>query len=125
MSATEKTQPIRLLMVDDDEDLLEMMKERFERSGMKVFATGKGLDALNLAADERIDIALFDINLPDANGLELLAKLKEQHPDIEVIMLTAHASVDSASDGHALGRVRLLDQAVPFQRAGSPYPESV
>ena len=96
MSATEKTLPIRLLMVDDDEALLEMMQQRFERTGMKVFATTKGLDAINIAAEERVDIALLDINLPDANGLELLTKLKEQHPDIEVIMLTAHASVDSA-----------------------------
>src|SRR6266498_497907 len=72
MSATEKTPPIRLLVVDDDETLLEMMKQRFERIGMNVLATTKGLESLNIAEAERIDIALLDINLPDSNGLELL-----------------------------------------------------
>src|ERR1051325_4306240 len=96
MSAPEKTSPIRLLVVDDDEVLLEMLKERFERKGMKVIATTKGSEALNLVSQMRIDIALLDVGLPDVNGLELLTQLKEQHPDMEVIMLTAHGSIESA-----------------------------
>jgi DNA-binding NtrC family response regulator len=113
MSALEKPLPIRLLAVDDDETLLEMMQQRFERSGFKFFATTKGLEAANLAAEEQIDVALLDINLPDANGLEVLAKLKEQHPDIEVIMLTAHASVDSALTAMRSGAYDYLTK--PFQ----------
>jgi DNA-binding NtrC family response regulator len=114
MSSAEKTIPIRLLVVDDDEALLEMMQQRFERTGMKVFATTTGSEALNLAAHERIDIALLDINLPDANGLELLTKLKEQHPDIEVIMLTAHAGVDSALTAMRSGAYDYLTKPFHF-----------
>ncbi len=114
MSAPEKTLPIQLMIVDDDETLLEMMQERFERTGMKVFATTKGLEALDVAAAERIDIALLDINLPDTNGLELLTKLKEQHPEIEVIMLTAHASVDSALTAMRAGAYDYLTKPFHF-----------
>src|ERR1019366_9290847 len=77
-------------------------------------ATTKGLEALTLAADEPIDIALLDIDLPDANGLDLLAKLKEQHPDIEVIMLTAHASVDTALTAMRSGAYDYLTKPFHF-----------
>src|ERR1043166_5080067 len=96
MSIPDKQPAIRLLVVDDDETLLEMMQQGFERKGMKVFATGTGMGALDIAGAGRIDIALLDVNLPDANGLELLTKLKDQHPDLAVIMLAAHASIENA-----------------------------
>ena len=114
MAATEKILPIHLLVVDDDETLLEMMQQRFERTGMKVFAATKGVEAINLASGERIDVALLDINLPDANGLDLLAKLKEQHPELEVIMLTAHASVDSALTAMRSGAYDYLTKPFHF-----------
>lgn len=96
MTTTEKPLVIRLLVVDDDEALLEMMREHFDRKGTKVITAGVGADALKLAADGRFDVALLDVNLPDMNGLELLNQLKEQHPEIEAIMLTAHASIETA-----------------------------
>jgi DNA-binding NtrC family response regulator len=99
--------------VDDDETLLEMMQQRFERSGMQFFSTTKGLEASTIAAEEQVDVILLDINLPDANGLELLTKLKEQHPDVEIIMLTAHASVDSALTAMRSGAYDYLTK--PFQ----------
>src|SRR3954468_16874332 len=76
MSAPDKTPAIRLLVVDDDETLLEMMRERFERRGMKVFVTLQGGEALNIAMQERIDVVLLDVGLPDVSGLELLAQLR-------------------------------------------------
>ena len=76
--SNERTTPIRLLLVDDDETLIETMARRFERKGMDVAAARTAGQALDLAAERRFDVALVDLNLPDMSGVELLAKLKEQ-----------------------------------------------
>ncbi|MBI1830813.1 MAG: sigma-54-dependent Fis family transcriptional regulator [Planctomycetes bacterium] len=96
MAANEKPRTIHLLVVDDDENLLDMMREHFDHKGIKLATASRGGDALTIAEQGRFDVALLDISLPDINGLELLAKFKEQHPEMEIIMLTAHAGLDSA-----------------------------
>lgn len=114
MAASEKTPAIRLLVVDDDESLLEMMRERFDRKGTKIVTTTRGAQALDLADQHRFDIALLDVSLPDINGLELLAHLKEKHPEIEVIMLTAHASLESAIQAMKSGAYDYLTKPFHF-----------
>jgi DNA-binding NtrC family response regulator len=114
MAATEKSATIRLLIVDDDENLLQMMKERFDRKGTKLATATCGADALKLADDGRFDIALLDVNLPDMNGVELLVKLKEQHPEMEVIMLTAHGSIENAIQAMKSGAYDFLTKPFHF-----------
>jgi len=112
--ATDKPLTIRLLVVDDDEDLLEMMRERFDRKGIKIATASRGADALTLAGQQRFDIALLDVGLPDLGGLELLNKLKEQLPELEVIMLTAHAGLDSAIQAMKSGAYDYLTKPFHF-----------
>src|SRR5438132_1193679 len=114
MATAEKPLTIRLLVVDDDETLLEMMRQRFERKGTKITTASCGGDALKLADEGRFDIALLDVSLPDINGLELLNKLKEQHPEMECIMLTAHASLDSAIQAMKSGAYDFLTKPFHF-----------
>src|SRR5262249_32720255 len=114
MAPNEKPLTIRLLVVDDDEALLEMMRERFDRKGIKIATTPRGADALKLASDGRFDVALLDVSLPDIHGLELLNRLKEQHPEMEVIMLTAHASVESAIQAMTSGAYDYLTKPFHF-----------
>jgi DNA-binding NtrC family response regulator len=114
MATAEKPLTVRLLVVDDDETLLEMMRERFDRKGVKIATATRGADALTLAAEERFDVALLDVNMPDMNGLELLARLKERHPEMEVIMLTAHASVEAAIQAMKSGAYDFLTKPFHF-----------
>ncbi len=114
MAATEKSLTIRLLVVDDDDTLLEMMTQRFDRKGIKIITAATGADALTLASQGRFDVALLDVGLPDINGLELLAKLKEQHPEMEVIMLTAHGSIETAIQAMKAGAYDFLTKPFHF-----------
>lgn len=77
---TDKQPTIRLLVVDDDKSLLEMMRERFDRMGIKIVTTPRGAEALTFAGEGRFDVALLDVGLPDINGLELLSQFKERQP---------------------------------------------
>jgi DNA-binding NtrC family response regulator len=94
---TTSTQPpIRLLVVDDDDQLRRTLVQRFERQGISVTQAGSGEEALAKAPQARCDVALLGLHLPGMGGIELLGKLKESRPDLEAIMLTAHSSVETA-----------------------------
>jgi DNA-binding NtrC family response regulator len=88
--------PIRLLIVDDDDQLRDTLVRRFQRQGMAVTAAARGEEALAKAESNRWDVALLDLHLPGISGIELLEKLKERQPELEAIMLTAHGSLETA-----------------------------
>jgi len=94
---------IRILIVDDEYQLIDAFRKKLSREGMEVLVALNGKDAINIIKNESIDIGLFDIRLPDINGVDLLGKLKEMQPTAEVIMLTGHASVDTAIKSMKLG----------------------
>jgi DNA-binding NtrC family response regulator len=88
--------PIRLLVVDDDESLRHTITSRFERLGTRVSSAGCGADALLDASRSRPDVALLDLHMPDMDGITLLGKLKEAHPELESLVFTGHGSIETA-----------------------------
>ena len=123
--ATVPPPALRLLIVDDDEQLRQTLERRFKRQGLAVTAAADGEEALAKAAHSRWDVALLDLHLPGMNGIELLDKLKELQPELEALLLTAHGSIETAIQAMKHGRLRLPDQAVPPARAGGPHPEGL
>jgi DNA-binding NtrC family response regulator len=90
------SRPLRLLIVDDDDDLRETLEQRFKRQGMQVTAAASGEAALTKATNTRWDVALLDLHLPGIGGVELLERLKQEQPELEALMLTAHGSIETA-----------------------------
>jgi DNA-binding NtrC family response regulator len=88
--------PVRLLIVDDDDQLRQTLEKRFKRQGMTVATAATAAEALERAEQERFDVALLDLHLPDQTGIELLQKLKESQGELEALMLTAHGSMETA-----------------------------
>ncbi|HUT53032.1 MAG TPA: response regulator [bacterium] len=95
--------PIRLLMVDDEEIFLSSTRTLLERRGLTVSTAGSGTDALQVLDERPIDVVVLDVRMPGMDGVETLRKIKQRHPLVEVIMLTGHATVDSAVEGLKLG----------------------
>jgi signal transduction histidine kinase/DNA-binding response OmpR family regulator len=85
-----------ILIVDDDESTRRSLRLIFERMGYKTETAGTGREALEKAQARFFNTTLLDIKLPDMEGIELLAPLKELHPDMVVIMITAYASLETA-----------------------------
>ncbi|HEY1861039.1 MAG TPA: sigma-54 dependent transcriptional regulator [Gemmataceae bacterium] len=94
--STPSRSSIRLLVVDDDEQMRRTLVSRFERQGLTVTSAASGEEALAKAAQTRCDVALLDLHLPGIGGIELLARLKELQPELEALMLTAHSSIETA-----------------------------
>ena len=103
---------IRVLIVDDEYQLLEAFKKKLSKEGMEVFTASNGEEAIAILKQETLDIGLFDIKLPDTDGVELLEKLREIQPTAEVIMLTGYASVDTAIRSMKLGAYDYLTKPV-------------
>lgn len=93
-----------VLLVDDEADFVEIMTKRLKKRSFQVEVAYSGPEALEiLAKTERVDIVLLDVKMPGMDGIEALSKIKEHSPLVEVIMLTGHATVDSAVEGLKLG----------------------
>jgi len=84
------TRPL-VLVADDDADILSLVRLRLERSGDTVVSARNGAEALALARERRPDLAILDIAMPELTGLEVTKRLREEHLDVPVILLTARA----------------------------------
>ena len=109
------TPSIKLLIVDDDDDMRDDLVQLFRKQGHEVTAAVGGEDALNKATHARFDVALLDLHLPGISGIEVLAQLKEQQPELEVLMLTAHSSIETAVEAMRKGAYDYLTK--PFRAA--------
>ena len=97
MSAT------KLLVVDDEQDLLDLLVRRLKRKGYEVDSAGTAEDALQLVKKNDYDIGVYDIRLPNMDGIELLKETKKLQPDIEVLILTGHGTIDTAIEAMKVG----------------------
>ncbi|WMJ78268.1 MULTISPECIES: sigma-54-dependent transcriptional regulator [unclassified Sedimentibacter] len=86
----------RLLIVDDEEKFVELLRDRLRRKGLYVQAATSGIDAVELIQQEEFDVGLFDIMMDKMDGLRLLEEAKRIQPDMEVIMLTGYGTVETA-----------------------------
>jgi len=106
---------IKLLIVDDDDDMRDDLMQLFRKQGHEVTAAVSGEDALDKAVHARFDVALLDLHLPGISGIDVLAKLKEQQPELEALMLTAHSSIETAVEAMRRGAYDYLTK--PFRAA--------
>jgi DNA-binding NtrC family response regulator len=85
-----------ILFVDDDKMILELVKEYLSAFNYRISIVDNGLEALDLIKDKDFDVVFTDFKMPDIDGLELLAVIKEYRPETEVIIVTGHGTMESA-----------------------------
>ncbi|MBT8340954.1 MAG: sigma-54-dependent Fis family transcriptional regulator [Desulfatitalea sp.] len=103
----------RILFVDDDKDILLMVEQYLQMQGYDITTVNSGLKALDLVKDRDIDIIFTDYKMPEFNGLELLAAVKQYKPEIEVIIVTGYGSMESAIQAMKFGSYDYLQK--PFK----------
>ena len=92
-----------LLIVDDELGMRQFLTQLFQREGHSVRVAESGVHALEALRQDPADLIISDIKMPDMNGIELLRAAREMLPEVEVIMMTAFASVDTAREAFMLG----------------------
>ena len=99
---------IKVLLVDDEEEFVETLAQRLEVRDFDVITATNGADALERVANEEIDLVILDVQMPGVDGVQVLRRIKQIKPLTEVIMLTGHATVESAIEGMKLGAFDFL-----------------
>lgn len=94
---------VNILVVDDEPDFLETLVKRLSKRNFSVRGAESGEQALEMLAREAADVVLLDVRMPGMDGMQTLAEIKKRFPSTQVIILTGHASVESARDGIRTG----------------------
>jgi DNA-binding NtrC family response regulator len=98
-----KSDPLRLLLVDDEKSFVNILTKRFQRRNIKVTKAYSGADAIQALRSNEFDVAVLDLKMEDMDGIEVLKILKIMDPRLAVIMLTGHGSAAAAKHGIELG----------------------
>jgi two-component system response regulator HydG len=96
MTEGNEARPVRVLVVDDEPSLLRALEALLRKKGYEVIGLDSPIVATQKLALEDFDVALLDIKMPQLSGLELLNAVKHRRPEVEVIMMTGHATVETA-----------------------------
>ncbi|WP_035242273.1 sigma-54-dependent transcriptional regulator [Desulfobacter vibrioformis] len=107
--------PVKILIVDDEKDFVEMFSLRLTRQGEKVSVAYSGQEALDLLEKTQIDVVILDIRMPGMDGIETLKKIKATYPLVEVILLTGHGSTETAVEGMKEGAFDYLMKPADFE----------
>lgn len=93
----------KILILDDEEELRAIIAQRLNRRGYEVLEAGTAKDGMALLQESFFDAVLLDLRLPDGDGLRLLPQMKQRQPDLQVVMLTGHGTVESAIEAMKTG----------------------
>lgn len=106
-----------VMLVDDEAPFVETMTKRLTKRDLKVITALSGQEALDtLDKNRNIDVVILDVKMPGMDGIDTLQKIKAKYPITEVIMLTAHATVESAIEGMKLGAFDYLMKPCDMQQ---------
>lgn len=105
---------MHILFVDDEPDFLELMENRLGKRGFTITTAADGEKALALLNDNSFEAVVLDVKMPGLDGIEVLRRIKAKWPHLPVLLLTGHASVESAMTGVEIGAVDYVLKPVPL-----------
>ncbi len=105
-----------VLVVDDEKSIRHLLKKELTNSNRQIFCAKDGKQALQRTQESHFDVIIMDLRLPDISGLELLVKIREMIPDIEVIMITGHGNIDSAVEAIKHGAYDFIEKPFNLNR---------
>jgi len=100
------------LLVDDEEEFLATVIKRLKKRNMNVAGAKNGNEALRHLERHPVDVVVLDVKMPGMDGVQTLREIKKHFPLVEVVMLTAHASMEVAIEGMELGAFDYLMKPV-------------
>jgi len=104
-----------VLLIDDEKEFLDTLSERMQARGMNVSTSTSPVDALHKVENQHFDAIILDMMMPEMDGLEALVRLKEKNPDMQIILLTGHATVDKGVEAMKLGATDFLEKPIDIK----------
>jgi len=108
--------PSRVLLVDDEREFVQTLSERLSMRDLGSVAVYDGEQALSFVEEEEPEVIVLDLRMPGIDGIEVLRRIKADHPDIEVIILTGHGSEKDQEVCMELGAFAYLQKPVDIEK---------
>lgn len=116
---------MKMMLVDDEERFLSTTKKLLSKKGIEALTATNGAEALEKLRTQNIHVVILDVKMPGLDGISTLKEIKRQFPMVEVIMLTGHATVESAVDGLKSGAadylMKPIDIGEVIEKAGEAF----
>ncbi|MBI5489395.1 MAG: response regulator [Deltaproteobacteria bacterium] len=106
----------RVLLVDDEEEFTRALAERMEARGLRVETAADGEAAVARAAARSFDAIVLDLSMPGLSGIETLRRLRESSPEVQVILLTGHATVQTGVEAMRLGALDFVEKPADLEQ---------
>ena len=105
----------KIMLVDDETEFLEVMSERLASRGIDVTTSTSAENAIERLGKEPFDAVILDLQMPGMDGLEALKHMKEKRPELQVILLTGHATVEKGVEAIKLGAMDLIEKPADLE----------
>ncbi len=106
---------IKVMLIDDDQEFLDILKERLEIRGFEVAPFVSAIKALERLQQFSFDVIILDLQMPEMDGLQTLERLSEMAAGLPIILLTAHATVSKGVKAMKLGAADVLEKPVDIR----------
>ncbi|MCG8550343.1 MAG: response regulator [Desulfobacterales bacterium] len=100
----------KVLIIDDEQEFTQALAERMTNRGMDVSTSGSAIEGLQSVEEKSFDVVVLDLQMPEMDGIETLKILKKKKPELQVILLTGHATVEKGIEAMKLGAMDLLEK---------------
>lgn len=100
----------KVLLIDDEVEFLENLSERMSLRGMNVSTASSGTDAVDALESEGYDAIVLDLQMPGMDGIEVLKHIRENSPNMQVILLTGHATLEKGIEAIKLGAMDFMEK---------------
>ncbi len=107
---------IKVLIADDEVEFASTLVTRLKLRNFKTTMTNSGEETLKTVEKDQPDVLVLDLKMPDLDGLEVLARLKDDYPTVKVIILTGHGSFEAGREGMELGAFDYIMKPVDLKR---------
>jgi len=106
----------RILIVDDEKNIITTISSILQDEGHMVYSSENGGDAVKFLGSNEVDLIILDVWLPDADGMNLLERMKKMYPETAVIMISGHGSIDIAVKATRMGAFDFLEKPPTLER---------
>jgi DNA-binding NtrC family response regulator len=103
-----------ILLVDDDASLRRVLAHHLTEAGYQVLTAADGKEGLRVFTEQQVDLVITDIQMPELSGLEMMRRISVMSPDVMVLVITAHGSIETAVEAMKLGAYDYITK--PFNR---------
>lgn len=105
-----------VLVVDDEEQFLKVFSQRLEGRGLKVDTSTTGEEALNKVKSKEFDAIVLDLVMPGMSGIETLKRIRSENPDVQIIILTGHGTIEKSVEAVKEGAIDFLEKPADLNK---------